>query len=194
MEPINWDDIYIQLYAYTDQLLKLYSWFRKGKSDSYLKGKQVHDYVADAIEKHLGNPEKFDPSTGRSLLTYLKRHIIRTLVGNDARSPENRVSSDLLSEANSENDDDPFQNIEAFLPFIAASFDLSFDCKQILSDIENQLQSDRVAHIIFQNVRLKGFKRREVIKEYNLQPGEFDNGMKRLITVLNKIQNKYNHE
>jgi len=62
MEPINWEDIYVQLYAYTDKLLKAYTWFRKDQTDSYLKGKQIHDYVAGAIENFLREPDKYDPS------------------------------------------------------------------------------------------------------------------------------------
>src|SRR5665213_911546 len=111
MDAINWDDLYLQLYAYTDHLLKARSWFRKDKTDSYLKGKQVHDYIQDAIEKYLLEPEKYDPSSGRSLVTYLKWHIIRSAVGNDVRSPENQTSSDILSSDSTEsNDEDSFKN------------------------------------------------------------------------------------
>src|ERR1700744_6202794 len=106
MEAIKWEDIYVQLYAYTDHLLKAYSWFRKD-ADSYLKGKQVHDYINDAIEKYLLEPEKYDPSSGRSLVTYLKWHIIRTSVGNDVRSQENKTSSIIEFGRNYEDNDDP---------------------------------------------------------------------------------------
>jgi len=193
MEPINWENIYVKLYAYTDQLLKAYSWFRKG-SDSYLQGKQVHDYVAEAIEKYLRSPEKYDPSSGRSLVTYLKWHIIRSSVGNDVRSAENITSSAILSNNDSGEDGDPFCTIEALLPFVEAGFDQQIDYKKVLTDIENELQNDEVAKMIFEEVRCNGMDRRDVIKKYEVTDKDFDNGMKRMKTVLRKIAKRYSYE
>ncbi len=189
MDTINWEDVYVQLYAYTDQLLKAHQWFRKGKSDSFLKGKQVHDYVADAIEKYLSAPEKYNPSTNRSLVNYLKLHIIRTLVGNDANSSENRTSLDIF--ALNDTDDDPFENIEFFLPYANIYFDQEMDYNKILSDVKMQLKGDETACKIFDCVCCNGMKRREVILEHNLQDPDFDNGMKRLRTVLKNTAKKY---
>lgn len=194
MEPINWEDIYVQLFAFTDQLLKAFSWFRKGKTDSYLKGKQVHDYVAEAIEKYLREPEKYDPSSGRSLVNYLKWHIIRTSVGNDVRSPENKTSSTLLAGSDFDEDDDIYSNVEAFLPFVTASFDQNADYKQIIEDIENELRGDEMAKLIFEEVRCNGMDRRDVIKKYDVRGTDFDNGMKRMKTVLRKIAKRYSYE
>ncbi len=92
----EWADLYLQLYAYTDNLLKSYKWFRCGVKDTYLKGKEPKDYVMEAVTRFLEHPEKYDPEK-RSLLGYLKKHIIRTMAGNDARSEENRVSDDRLA-------------------------------------------------------------------------------------------------
>lgn len=191
MDAINWDDLYLQLYAYTDQLLKARSWFRKDKTDSYLKGKQVHDYIQDAIEKYLLEPEKYDPSSGRSLVTYLKWHIIRSAIGNDVRSPENQTSSDILSSDSSEGDEDSFKNIDALLPFVAAYFGDELDYKNIVKDAEEELQQDDIAMTIFKEVRCQNVDRRVVIQQYNMKESEFDNGMKRLKTVLKRVAKKY---
>lgn len=192
MDAINWDDLYLQLYAYTDHLLKARSWFRKDKTDSYLKGKQVHDYIQDAIEKYLLEPEKYDPSSGRSLVTYLKWHIIRSAVGNDVRSPENQTSSDILSSDSTEsNDEDSFKNIDALLPFVAAYFGDELDYKNIVKEVEDELQQDEIAKTIFKEVRCQNVDRRVVIRQYNMKESEFDNGMKRLKTVLKRVAKKY---
>ena len=192
MESINWEDVYVQLYAYTDHLLKAYSWFRGAKTDSYLKGKQVHDYIADAIEKYLKSPEKFDASYGRSLVNYLKKHIIRSLISNDAKSPENITSSGILSYVNSINEeDDPFINVDALLPIMVANFDREIDCKKILSYIHSEIQDDKIVLLIFEEICFNGSKRREVIHEHNLIEPDFDNGMKRLKTVLNNTAKKF---
>lgn len=192
MDNIKWDDIYIQLYAYADQLLKTFVWFRKTTTDSYLKGKQPHDYAAEAIEKYLSAPEKYDSSTGRSLVTYLKWHIIRTAVGNDVRSKENRSSSDLLSRNNSEDSDDFFINTESFFPFLSASFDDDIDYKSIMDDIDYAIKDDQLIKLIFNEVRIKGYDRRDVIKQHQLNESDFDNGMKRLKTILKKVIKQYN--
>ncbi len=191
MDSINWDDLYLQLYAYTDHLLKARSWFRKDKTDSYLKGKQVHDYIQDAFEKYLLEPEKYDPSSGRSLVTYLKWHIIRSAVGNDVRSPENQTSSDILSSDGVEDEEDSFKNIDALLPFVAAYFGDELDYKDIVKDVEEELEQDEIAKIIFKEVRCQNVDRRVVIRQYKMKESEFDNGMKRLKTVLKRVAKKY---
>lgn len=191
MDTIKWNDVYLQLYAYTDQLLKASPWFKKGETDSYLKGKQVHDYIADAIEKHLKAPEKYDPSSGRSLVNYLKIHIIRSLVGNDVKSEENKTSSDILSIEQTDDENEHFVNVEALLPFASALFDQEIDYKNILKEIENELEDDDIAKLIFREVRCNGLNRRDVLEEQNMKESEYDNGMKRLRTVLKNIAKKY---
>lgn len=194
METINWNDLYIQLYAYTDQLLKNYTWFRKRKTDSYLKGKQIHDYIADAIEKYLLEPEKYDATSGRSILTYLKWHIIRTTIGNDVRSAENKTTVDTLSGPHSDDDNDDKSYIDKFLPFISAHFDDEIDYKTIIKEIERELENDVTAKLIFEEVRCNGNDRRDVIKEHKISEKDFDNGMKRLKTVLKNIAKQFNYE
>jgi len=191
MEIIDWDDIYPQLYAYTDHLLKTKNWFRKEGTDSYLKGKQVHDYIAEAIEKFLRNPEKYESTSNRSLVNYLKLHIIRTLVGNDARSAENLTSIDLFGyeDDNNEEEDSHF-NIESILPFAGAFFDHEIDYNDIISEVKNEISSDEIATKIFEGI-CNGLKRRDSIEENNFTEADFDNGMKRLNTVLKKTAVKY---
>lgn len=191
MDSINWEDLYLQLYAFADHLLKSRSWFRKDQTDSYLKGKQVHDYVQDALEKYLLEPEKYDPSSGRSLANYLKWHIIRAAVGNDVRSPENKTSSDILSQDNAESDDEASKNIDAFLPFVAAVFGDELDFKNIVKDVKEELQIDEIALVIFKEVRCNNTDRRVVIKQYNLKDSDYDNAMKRLKTILKRVAKKY---
>lgn len=190
MDKINWEDIYVQLYAYSDQLLKAKSWFRKGKTDSYLKGKQVHDYIADAIEKYLTAPGKYNSLSGRSLVNYLKQHIIRSLIGNDAKSLENKTSSNILSNENSD-EGEPFSNIENLLPFTEAFFDQEIDFKEVLNSIRNGIENDKIVEKIFEGVCCNGLKRRDVIKENQMEESEFDNGMKRLKTILKKTAKKH---
>lgn len=189
MDIINWDELYLQLFAYTDTLLKANTWFRKGKTDSYLEGKQVHDYVAAAIEKYLSEPHKFDPLK-RSLVGYLKLHIIRTLVWNDVKKVENKTTADIEFFFE-QNDEDTLNTLEAILPYANAYFDQQIDHDMILNDIQDEIQADEIVKTIFEAHCQNGLLRREILIEYNMDSKVFDNGMKRLRTVLKKTAKKY---
>ena len=193
-EPnIDWQEIYLMLYAYTDDLLKKKAWFRGSKADTYLKGKQIHDYVSEAIEKYLTHPEKFDESKKRSLCNYLKLHIIRTLVGNDSKSLENRTTKDVfaIAEQKEENDDDSSNYLDSILPYAEAFFDQEIDCKKIIAEIEKEIAEHNLLEEIFLGIRCYGMKRSDVIKEFGMTPSDFDNGLRRLSTILNNVAKKY---
>lgn len=184
--------VYPQLYVYTYSLLESYPWFRKGKTDSYLKGQQVEDYVMEAIEQYLTHPEKYDKSKGRSLVNYIKLHIIRNLVRNDAKSPENQTSSELFVSSSNGEDDDDLVELNPLLPFRETNFDEEIDYQTIMSDIQEAIQKDEVVQKIFNGVRRDNLKRGDVIKKYGIPARDFDNGMKRLETILKRIALKYN--
>lgn len=189
MESINWDKIYLQLYAYADQLLKAHTWFRGKKTDSYLEGRQAHDYVMDAIEKHLKGPEKYDPQK-RSLANYLKLHILRTAIGNDSKKTENKISSNVFANARTDDDDDN-DFLDAILPYTKGLFDQQMDLQMIMDDIGNLIQSDPIVFKIFEGRCRENMERIKVMENYNLSNTEFDNGMKRLKTILRRIAKKY---
>lgn len=192
MEQPNWENIYVKLYAYADQLLKAHSWFREKGTNSFLQGKQPHDYVAHAIESYLSCPEKYDPSSGRSLCNYLKYHIIRRLISNDAKSLENRSNIQVIDDYRESNDSDHnSSDLESILPIFESFFDQEIDYNYILHEVKKQLNQDNIASLIFDEVRCKGLNRREVIKEHKLQDYEFDNAIKRLNRVLKEIAKKY---
>jgi hypothetical protein len=185
--------LYLQLYAYTDNLLKKKGWFRGGKTDSFLKGKQIHDCVSEAIEKHLTNPEKYDCTTGRSLENYLKLHVIRTLVGNDSKSPENKTSKGISSivSKNDEGGEEAGSYLDSILPYAEAYFDQEIDSKEIMSFIEQEIAKDKIVEEIYLGIRCYGWKRAMVIKEFNMSENDFDNGMRRMSTILNSVAKKY---
>ncbi len=192
MEEINFEEIYIQLYAYADQLLKALVWFRKDKPDSYLKGQQAHDYVMGAIEKYLKEPEKYNATTGRSLVNYLKRHLIRSAIANDVRSAENITSSDILGMVGESSvDDNEINNIDAILPYVSAHFDEEIDYEKIIEEIKNEIKDDELMKLIFEEVRCKQNDRRNVIEQFNLDEKDYDNAMKRLKRILNNVSKRY---
>lgn len=191
MEILDWEDIYVQLYAYSDQLLKAKTWFRKGGVDSYLKGKQVHDYISEAIERYLRNPEKYDLKFNRSLVNYLKQHIIRTLVGNDVSSVEDKISDDILSSTNDDSDkDDTYSNLDALLPYVDVFFNQDIDYHIAYFYVRSQLSNDEIALSIFDEL-CEGLKRRDTIETRSMSDAAYDNGVKRLHKVLKRTVAKY---
>ena len=191
MEEKELEDLYDKLYVYTDYLVKQKKWFRKGNSDTFLKGKEVHDYVSEAIEKYLTNPEKYDSSTGRSLLNYLKLHVIRTLVGNDARSPENKTSKDVFA-VQEDLDDNESTYLDKVLPFLDAFFPDEIDYHSIMEHVENEIQGDKDVENMFMGLCLYDLKRRDIIKEFSMTEGQYDNGLRRLKTILKNTAQQFN--
>lgn len=189
-DEIDWEDLYLRLYSYTTYLVRSKGWFRGNRTDSFLKGKQIHDYVSGAIEKYLSHPEKFDPSRGRSLEKYLKLHIIKTLVGNDARSPENKTSSNIFNE-NPFGDEEANSNyLDNLLPYLEVYYDDEIDYKLIISSIMDEIKEDKIAENIFLG-RIEGLLRRDIIYEFGISAKEYDNGNRRLETIINNVVDKF---
>jgi len=187
---IDWEEVILCLQVYTRSLVKDKGWFRGKETTVYLKGKQIDDYVFEAIEKYLRNPEKFDPKK-RSLIEYLKKHIIRSLVANDLTSAENRTSSDVFAFINDSDEEDDSSYLDSILPYAEALFDQEIDFIEIMNYIESEVKGDPIVENIFLGISGYGLKRAEIITEFNLTPIEFDNGMRRLNTIRNKAAKKY---
>jgi hypothetical protein len=180
-DDIDWEDILPKLFAFTHKLLGSLTWFRGKKTDSFLKGKEVHDYVYEAIERFLQNPEKFKPEKGRSLENYLKFHIIRTLVGNDVVSEENKTSQSVIPNAL---EDDSEESLVDLYPSIEATFDQQIDYDNVMDYLSEQVKGDRTVENIFMGICHFGLKRGEIITEFEMGSNEYANGVRRLNTIL----------
>lgn len=190
---IDWEEIILKLESFTRSLVEKKAWFRGKGTTSYLKGKEVEDYVFDAIEKYLRNPDKYDPERG-TLVKYLQYNLIRSLVSNDSTSLENQSSKDVFSfEVNMENvDENTGSYIDSIFPCVDAFFDQNIDYNEILKEIEENVSKDKIVEEIYFGERFDGMKRAEIIKEFNMTDKEFDNGKRRMQTILNNVAKKYN--
>jgi hypothetical protein len=188
-DAVDWDDLYKQLYSFAYGLLCAKSGYR-GQTDSYVGGKQVHDYVSEAIEKHLTHPEKFDASKG-GLVQYLKYNLVRSLISNDGRCAENRTSSDLSVARDQE--ESPKNYLDALAPAVNEYFDDAIDYHTIISCTESALEGDETAKEIFLGI-VSGLKRADIIQEFKMTAKQFDNGMRRLKTAQKEIARKFNLE
>lgn len=183
-----WGELYKCVFSFAHKLLKKKHWFRGTGDGSSIKGKEVHDYVNDALAQYFANPEKHDPAKG-SLADYINFNIIRTLVRNDAVSAENRKTSDLF--ANSAEDEESGSTyLELMLPYTEALVDQQMDYDMVIAYIEQQAQGDSVVEYILLGLNTD-LKRREIMKEFNIEVREYDNGKRRLDTILKNAASKF---
>lgn len=203
---IDWEEIILRLQSFTRSFVSKKGWYRvssvvkkdpksegENKYEStYAEGKEVDDYVYEAIGKYLGNKEKHDPNKG-SLVDYLKYNVVRSLVSNDLVSSENTTSKDVLVHSYNFEDDenDNSSYLDSILPYTEAYFDQEIDYSLIMKYVQGEINGDEIAEEIFLGICLNGLKRREVIEEFRISEKEFDNGMRRLKTILNKAAKKY---
>lgn len=187
----DWKDIILRLQAYTRMLVKGKGWFRGSDIGTYISGKEIDDYVFEAIGRYLKNPEKHDPSK-RTLVEYLKKHVIRSLVSNDVKSTENRTSTDLFPSESENKDNETLDTfIDAILPKVDAFFDEEIDYGKIMSSIESETKGDEYVENIFLGINC-GMKRADIIDEFGMTTSDYDNAMRRLITIRKKVAQTYN--
>lgn len=187
---IDWEEVIVCLQAYARWLVKGKGWFRGEDTTTFLKGQEIDDYVFGAIEKYLRHPEKHDPAKG-SLVDYLRYNLIRTMVSNNLKSAENRTSQDVFALDEGSDGEESTSYLDAILPHAQVFFDQELDYDEVMRHIESELKSDKIVESIFLGINGYGLKRREIIKEFELTEKEYDNGMRRLTTILNNVAKKF---
>lgn len=193
INAINWKEIILSLQSYTRLLVSNKKWFRGEKTKTFLAGKEIEDYIYEAIAKYLQYPEKFDSSKG-TLTNYLKYNIIRSLVSNDLVSSENRLSKDIytIMDKMEREDENSSSYLDSILPYAEVYFDQEIDYNEIMVSIENKVKGDKILEEIFLGYCCDNSKRREVIEEFGMSENDYDNGMRRLKTIFKEIITKYN--
>lgn len=189
----EWEDIILQLTAFTRSFAKGRRWFRGSKTETFLRGKTAEDYVYEAIEKYLGEPGKFDPTRG-DLIGYLKYNLVRTAIGNDVRKAENSLTQEISDYHRGDEDDEGLSYLERIAPFTTALFDDDIDYASIKSHIENEIKGDEEAESVLLGVYTMGLKRREIIEEFGLASTAYDNAMRRLNTVIARAAKFFNEK
>lgn len=186
---IKWDEVIVGVEAFARKLLKCKKWFRGDNTEVYLKGKELNDYVYEAIGIFWKNKEKYDPKRG-TLINFINFYILRLLIYNDSVKDENKETKD--TSLYFDNDEDRGDYMEAILPYIEAFFDEDVDFKLIMAELEESVKHEIIVEQIFLGKSGFGLKRREIIKEFGMTENEYDNGNRRLQTIINRIISKYN--
>ena len=186
---IDWDDVYIRLCAVAQRMISAKSWCR-GHSGSCVGGKEASDYAAEAIERYCADPEKFVAAKG-DLFNYLAFNLMRSLISNDAKSKENRTSSDLSRIGNEDKDINNYA--DALAPAVNEYFDDAVDYHTILRAVEAALEGDETAKEVFLGL-VSGLKRADIIHEFKMTAKQFDNANRRINTARKQIAHKVNLE
>ncbi len=189
---IDWEEVIVSLQAFTRSWVYGKGWFRGGKTSTFMKGKEITDYVSDAIEKYLRNPEKHNISKG-SLLDYVKYNLIRSMVSNDLVSAENQTSSDVfaIGDKKKHEEEDSESYLDSILPYAECFFDQEIDYSGIMTEIESEISKDKMAEEIYIGERCYGLKRAQIMEEFNMNAKDFDNSKRRMQTILNNVARKY---
>lgn len=191
MSNEDWGAIVLQLKAFFRSFTRDKHWFRGNKSDIYVNGMSMDDYVYEAIGRYLKHPEKFDPRKG-TLIDYLKFNVLRSLVSNHVRSKENERMAPLFEDILREDEnDDSSKYLERLAPLTHALFDDDMDYDKMLADIQEAVKKDAACETIYLAQYMDDMTRAEVIAEFGIDAQEFDNGNKRLKTIFRKIALKY---
>lgn len=178
-----------RLFAYALDLFKqLY------KTDPNWKGKSFKDYVIDAIVRHLADEDHFDPK--KSPLEYhLKYHVIRRALTNDLppavkkeyRQSRKETSEDLEMRSRSpieypEVNPDEIGEVSLFINQI--------ENQVLFKEIETEINGDSIVEQIYLAVIYDKYNfsdRAEICADFNISAGDFDNGRRRLITILKRV-------
>lgn len=190
LDDDQWKGIIVQLQAFARSFTRDKPWFRGWRTGTFLKGKTVDDYVYDAILRLLENPDGFDQEKG-TLIHYLEYYLLRSLISNDLALKENETTRDVYCRIlDRDAEDHSTAYYDRLLPFTEALFDDEIDYTVILAEIETAVKKDKTCEEIFLGLSA-GLKRAEIIEEFKMSPKDYDNGNKRLKTILRDIAQEY---
>jgi hypothetical protein len=192
----EWRVLVRNLYAYTTVHFK-----RLYKRETNERGKSIHDYVSEAIEKHINGEDKFDQN--RSTLEYyskleyhLKKNIIRRSLYNDLLPHAKREYADEKKEDAIDINLIPIRS-KPSEPSTAPMGLGTYDTELLFDEIGKRASGDHVVEQIALAIWLGGFElssRSAICNEYNLEQTEFDKGKMRLMTILGHVFKNLNWE
>ena len=112
------------------------------------------------------------------------------MVSNDITCSENKTGLDVFADDLSS--DESYENyLEALLPVTVALIDEQMDYDTVMKYIEEKSANDETIQEILLGLEM-GMKRREIVEEIGMTTQAYDNGMKRLNTLIKSAINHFN--
>lgn len=139
-----------------------------------------YDFAMEAIKKYLERPNNFNPRRNPDLVKYLKYYILRQLISNFRKS-KSHLNEDIVEENNYMGLSDIY--IKDYL------IDDAIDYDNLINKIKSSIKDDKLVKNIFELRIVKEFKRKEICEKLNIRSSEFDNGFRRLKTIVKKCMN-----
>lgn len=181
------------LYAYSrGYYSKLY------QVDPNWKGKGFKDYVHDALEKYLGGNDNFDSKRG-PLEYHLKYHLIKQAITNDlppdvrkAYAEYRKKTQDELEMGQQKTSVDPAHIDPDELSIVSLVVN-NMDSEDLLKQIESEINGDTAMEQIYLAVvydKYEFSERAEICRDFDLSLNDFDNGKRRLMTILRRVFKK----
>jgi hypothetical protein len=149
------------------------------------QGYTTEDFTQEAIFRYLEVPKTYNPSKGK-FLSFLKYYILRRLVSNLNVLAENQQSIDLYQ--NNLNDDDDEVNYEDYLPGTTSDIEIEIDYNSYVDYIIERIDGETVLENIFEGIFINNLKRREICEHYDISEQDYDNGVRRLNTIIKTLK------
>lgn len=150
--------------------------------DKKNKTELAYDLAMESITRYLEAPEKFNPSRNPDLVLFLKFNILKRLISNhhELKSQQN----EYLYER------DDSIGISVSERFIN-TFEIhsTLDLKDVVSNIQDEIQNEKQLSRLFHLRYIEDYKRAEIIKEMGLSEGDYNNLIRRLDSVRNRVIN-----
>jgi|GEM_PF-797999 len=141
----------------------------------------AYDFSMEAIQRYLENPDKFDPSRNSDLVKYLKFNILKRLISN-------------FKELKGQQNECIFEDDDSIGMSVSKSFikendvhDL-IDLENIIQQIQKELIDNPILLSLFNLRYISDYTRAEVCTELEISNGEYNNRIRRLDTVLNRVK------
>jgi hypothetical protein len=158
------------------------------KRETNERAKSIHDYVSEAIEKHLSGEDNYDP-TKSPLEYHLKYNVIRRSIYNDLPPQAKRERIQASQESIVESNLVPVA-AKPMEPSVAPMGLGTYDTELLFKEIGKRANGDHVVEQLALAIWVGGFElsnRAAICKEYDLTQADFDKGKKRFMTVLGHV-------
>lgn len=166
-----------------------YAYVLIDKHSSMEKSKEelAYDFAMEAIERHIKEPNKFDPSKNPDLISFLKYYYVKRLVSNSKLSGRYKYENNFNKVSS---------KVDVAMASLFDDFDVveSIDVSSIVKQITSTISSDNELTILFKYKYYYDFKRADICKELSISTSEYDNSIKRLRRVVKKILLLNNYE
>lgn len=165
------------------KVLMSYSYYIIGNSSLRLEKNReqlAYDLAMEAITRYLENPNKFDPSRNSDLVKYLKFSILKRLVSNfkELKGQKNEL---IYNKADA-------IGIEVMNSFLKENdINESIDLSNTIKLIQKELIQDKLLSQIFKLRYIEDSTRKEICKDLSISNEEYNNVIRRLKTVLNRV-------